>query len=268
MSLKFVGLHAHTVFSVADGLGYPKDHYKYAQENGMDALATTDHGNANAFGYMAEESLKFKKAGNPFKIIYGVEAYFHPSLSDWKKLKEAKDSGDEVVETFIENEKETKGKYYDPIRRRHHLVIVAKNYIGLTNLFRLITESYRQGFYRFPRVDYKMLEKYNDGLIVSTACVHPEAKIITSNGIMKMSEVVTLVKEGEKVQVLGRDLKNNKDVFEEVTWGDLTKFVKKIYKIKLKDGKELKVTGDHKIYTNKGWVQARDLTKNHKILAL
>ena len=49
--IKFVGLHAHSVFSVFDGLGYPKDHMDFADENGCDALALTDHGNMNGLAH-------------------------------------------------------------------------------------------------------------------------------------------------------------------------------------------------------------------------
>ena len=46
--IPFVGLHAHSVAgSPFDALGYPPEHMEYAYANGMDALALTDHGNAN-----------------------------------------------------------------------------------------------------------------------------------------------------------------------------------------------------------------------------
>lgn len=169
---KFVGLHAHTgVGSIADGLGYPSEHFDYAQKNGMSAMAITDHGNCNAYGYMAEYAAKLKSKGNPFKVIYGIEAYLHPSLAEWKKTKEQKEAGDEEVLNFIENESESKGKHYDPIKRRHHLVLVATNQTGLRNIFKLVTRSYREGFYRMPRIDFSMLKEHNEGIIASSACL-------------------------------------------------------------------------------------------------
>ena len=50
--IPFVGLHAHSVAgSPFDALGYPPDHMEFAYENGMDALALTDHGNMNGLAW-------------------------------------------------------------------------------------------------------------------------------------------------------------------------------------------------------------------------
>ena len=50
--IPFVGLHAHSVAgSIFDALGYPSEHMDFAYKNGMDALALTDHGNANGLAY-------------------------------------------------------------------------------------------------------------------------------------------------------------------------------------------------------------------------
>lgn len=169
--IKFVGLHAHTTFSIGDAIGFPKDHFDFALENGMDALAITDHGNLNSAGYSLQAAEEYKKKGVPFKVLFGVEAYIHPSLEQWAQLKGAKDSGDQAVQNFIENERESKGKYYDPINRRHHLVLIAQNEQGMKNIFRMVSKSYREGFYRYPRIDFEMMKKHNEGVIASTACI-------------------------------------------------------------------------------------------------
>ena len=84
--LKFVGLHAHSVAgSIFDALGYPGEHMDFAYQNGMDALALTDHGNQNGLAYQVLHAKKMKKEGKVFKPIFGVEAYFLPSISKWKK---------------------------------------------------------------------------------------------------------------------------------------------------------------------------------------
>ena len=50
--------------------------------------------------------------------------------------------------------------------------MLAQNQKGLNNLFKLISLSHQgDNFYRFPRIDLEMLKKYNEGLIVSTACL-------------------------------------------------------------------------------------------------
>ena len=73
--LKFAGLHAHSVAgSPFDALGYPAEHMEFAYKNGMDALALTDHGNMNGFGWQVEHAKRMKKAGKDFKPIFGCEA--------------------------------------------------------------------------------------------------------------------------------------------------------------------------------------------------
>jgi len=65
------------------------------------------------------------------------------------------------------------GKFFDPIKRRHHLVVLPRTSVGLERLFGLVSRGYSEGFYRFPRVDYKMIKEASKGghLMLSTACL-------------------------------------------------------------------------------------------------
>ena len=83
--IPFVGLHAHSGLSLNDGLGYPQDHMDFAYENGADALALTDHGHMNGLPYQVLHARKMKANGKNFKPIFGVEAYFNPSLDQWRE---------------------------------------------------------------------------------------------------------------------------------------------------------------------------------------
>jgi len=207
---KFVGLHAHDGFSTFDGLDYPQDHIDFVKKNNMDAMAITNHGHMNSFAHAYLHVQKINKAGANFKFIPGCEMYVHPDLGVWQieyNLKKAKkkgdiseiarlqrlkseiasplfaviDSDDELISLgkddaglTVENEDETKsGKFFDPIKRRHHLVVLPRTSIGLQRLFHLISRGYSEGFYRFPRVDYKMLKEAAKGghLMVSSACL-------------------------------------------------------------------------------------------------
>ena len=56
-------------------------------------------------------------------------------------------------------------------KRRYHLVVTARNQQGLKNLFTLVKKSYKYGFYRYPRVDFQMLQEHGEGLHISTACL-------------------------------------------------------------------------------------------------
>ena len=85
---KFVGLHAHSTFSVGDAIGLPQDHIDFAIKNGSDALALTDHGNMNGVSHQQLKIADLAKNGQKFKAIPGVEAYFVDDLVAWKELKE------------------------------------------------------------------------------------------------------------------------------------------------------------------------------------
>ena len=185
---RFVGLHAHSHFSIMDGLGTPQEHIDFVLENGMDAWALTDHGNASGFCHAHTKAKELKKAGRKFKFIPGVEAYYHPDLDEWRKdhaaAKEAKaeerrsknqaakvDKDD--LGATLENESDTKdtSKWFDPVRRRHHLVLLPTSRTGLENIFRLISRSHKEGFYRFPRIDRRMLKEHGQDVIVTSACI-------------------------------------------------------------------------------------------------
>lgn len=179
--LPFVGLHAHSVAgSPFDALGYPPDHMEFAYENGMDALALTDHGNMNGLAWQVLHAKKMLKQGKEFKPIFGCEAYFIPSVKKWKKeyeeiKAESKKKSDYEADnsgTTVEDEGASKKKIKSILNRRRHLILLAMNQVGLQNIFKMISQSYSgDNFYRYPRVDYDMLRKYNEGVIAASACL-------------------------------------------------------------------------------------------------
>lgn len=274
MSLKFVSLHNHSGFSLYDGIGSTEDIanwvIKNAGEEGM-AFAQTDHGSCSGAGAIAAAQKKLK---DKIRIFYGTESYYLPSLKDWATLKrqreeEKKEQKEEVSDDLvIENEAESKSKYFDPINRRNHLVLVAQNQVGLKNLFRLVSKSYKSGFYRKPRIDFEMLKQHHEGLIASTACVHPDAIIRTSIGEITIKQLVERIKQKEEIYVMCFSETENRIVFERAIWGEQTRKQAKLIKIKLKNGKELKLTPDHKVCTDRGWLEVRNIKKTDKILGI
>ena len=180
--IPFVGLHAHSVAgSIFDAIGYPDEHMDYCYENGGEALALTDHGNMNGFSHQFLHWQKMQAEGKEFKPIFGVEAYFLPSIEEWRedydRIKEdaklaktlAKDG---TAGATVEDEEASKKAVKSVVNRRSHLVLLAQNQTGLSNLFKLISESYKEeNFYRYPRIDYKLLAKYSEGVIASSACL-------------------------------------------------------------------------------------------------
>jgi len=137
MSKHFTHLHVHTEYSLLDGAITLPKLINQAKEQGLKSLAITDHG--NIFG-----AVKFfqlcKKAG--IKPILGMEAYLTEDV----------------------NQRSVEKKYY-------HAILLVQNEIGYKNLCKLISFSYKEGFYFKPRIDYQALEKYSDGLIVTSACL-------------------------------------------------------------------------------------------------
>ena len=151
----------------------------FAYKNGMNALALTDHGNANGLAGQVLHAKKMLKDGKDFKPIFGVEAYFIPSVTKWKEeyenIKAAAKNKSEYEAgksgTTIENEG-SKKKMKSVLNRRRHMILLAQNQEGLQNIFKMISSSYAgNNFYRFPRVDYALLRKYNKGVIAASACL-------------------------------------------------------------------------------------------------
>lgn len=276
-SIPFVGLHAHSgIGSPFDGLGYPGEHMEFAFENGNDALALTDHGNMNGFAYQVQHAQKMMQEGKDFKPIFGVEAYFLPSVEEWreqlekaKEDKKAKRTIDKSQSgTTIEDEG-NKRQVKNILNRRRHLILLAQNQTGLNNIFSMVSKSYSpEYFYRFPRMDYAMLKEHNEGVIAASACLTKDATLHTDMGEQTLGEVIERLHNKEKVFTLSYNIEEDKICYEEVVWGDITRKNTEIVKIKLKNGKTLRLTPDHKVYTDKGWIEAGDLKKYKKVKIL
>ena len=142
--MSFVHLHCHSEYSLLDGANRIDDLIRRAQEFEQPALAVTDHGNLHAAWDFQE---KAKKAG--IKPILGMEAYVA--------------TGDRRQRTRTAGEK----SYY-------HLVLLARDLAGYRNLVKLSSLAYTEGFYGKPRVDRELLARYNEGLVVSSACMAGE----------------------------------------------------------------------------------------------
>jgi len=167
MSKHFTHLHLHSEFSLLDGaIGLDKL-IGFGKEQKFKALAITDHG--NIFGAV-KFFQKCKKAG--IKPIIGMEAYLT----------------EDVAVKSLEK------KYY-------HLILLVQNEIGYKNLCKLISFSFQAGFYFKPRIDYKTLEKYSEGLIVTSACLGGHIPTLLMNNNEKDAAIYT----DWFLRVFGRD---------------------------------------------------------------
>mgnify|MGYP003150210568 CR=1 FL=1 len=181
-NIPFIGLHAHSVAgSPFDGFGYPDEHIDYAHSNGMNALALTDHGNMNGLPHQVLHVKKMKEEGKNFKPIFGVEAYFVPSVAEWKEEYERVKADKKAAKKQLasddgrlatEDENASKKKSDNKIRARRHLILLAQNQIGLNNIYKLVSSAHQgDNFYRYPRIDYDLLNEHSEGVIASSACL-------------------------------------------------------------------------------------------------
>ena len=192
--LKFVGLHAHSCAgSPFDALGYPGEHMDFAYENGMNAIALTDHGNMNGFAWQVEHAKKMKEEGKDFKPIFGCEAYYVPSVEKWwKNYDHNKKTKKEIAKGVVMEDADKHRK----IVPNSHFLLLAKNQTGLNNLFKLVSSSFQEkNFYRKPRIDLALLKKYSEGLIATTTCISgPFAKVVWENSELNHHELLEIMR--------------------------------------------------------------------------
>ncbi len=163
--MSFVHLHVHTRYSLLDGANKIDPLIARVHAAGMPAVAITDHG--NMFGAV-DFYQKATAAG--VKPILGCEVYVAP--------KSRMDKGGGRADDF-----EAGGN--------HHLILLVMNQQGYRNLCRLVTLSYKEGFYYKPRIDKELLREYNAGLIALSGCLASEVnQAIASGSIERAREVM------------------------------------------------------------------------------
>jgi len=152
----FVHLHVHTQYSLLDGACLLDRLVDKAVQFKLPALAMTDHG--NLFGAIKFYNLCIKRGVKP---IIGSEVYVAAGSRFDKDYKPGLDSN-------------------------YHLILLAKDEEGYTNLVKLVSLAHLEGFYYKPRVDRELLSQYSKGLIASSACLKGEiASCILSDNLPK-----------------------------------------------------------------------------------
>jgi len=187
----FVHVHVHSHYSILDGMSKINELVDKAIASGMTALALTDHG--AMFGIKEFFDYVAKKNAPVFAEIKRID---HQIVSN-------DGANHELLDECREKKKDLEKRLFKPIlgcetyvaRRTlsdknskedgsgYHLILLAKNKIGYHNLCKLISTAWIDGFYYRPRIDKALLEKYKEGLIVSTACLGGEipAKILSGD---------------------------------------------------------------------------------------
>lgn len=160
-SSDFVHLHNHTQYSLLDGLTKIPKLVEFVKEDGMEAVAMTDHGTLSG----TVDFYKNAKAAG-IKPLIGIETYV--AMRGHKDKDPQKD------------------------KQRFHLIVIAMNNTGYQNLMRLSTAANLEGYYYYPRIDHDLLEKYNEGLIVTSACMGGEIGQALKNGQTEKAEAIAL----------------------------------------------------------------------------
>ena len=178
----FVHLHVHTQYSLLDGQSKIPNIVDKAIANGMRGMAITDHGNMMGIKEFSDyvSSLKGKARGK---------------LKDMQQQMEGLTDEEERAKLTADMEKQQRVIDFMPIfgcemyvaRRRkedklkeagdasgYHLIVLAKNMRGYKNLIKLVSRAWVDGLYYKPRTDRADLEKYHEGLIVTSACIAGE----------------------------------------------------------------------------------------------
>ncbi|WP_244209573.1 DNA polymerase III subunit alpha [Rathayibacter festucae] len=140
-----------------DGAARVKPLIDAAVEEGMPAIAVTDHGNVfGAFDFWRTATA----AG--IKPIIGTEAYITPGThrSDKTRIRWGDGGGDDVSGS---------GAYT-------HMTLLSSTTTGMHNLFRLSSRASIEGYYFKPRMDREILAEHSEGLIATTGCPSGEVQ--------------------------------------------------------------------------------------------
>ena len=144
--MAFAHLHVHTEYSLLDGSNKIKEYVEKIKALGMTAGAITDHG-------VMYGVIDFYKAAREAGInpVLGCEVYVAPGSRLDREMVHGED------------------RYY-------HLVLLAENNVGYSNLMKIVSKGFVEGYYYKPRVDMEVLEKYHEGIIALSACLAGEVQ--------------------------------------------------------------------------------------------
>lgn len=261
---KFVHLHVHSQYSVLDGQCSIKDLVNHAIDDGMPALALTDHG--VMFGIKELINTVNGKNSSHKKAISSYQEELK-SLEEKDNLTAEEETRKGELSTLIGEEE---SKLLKPIigcecycarRRRfdkdsdvhdpyhpnrsidasgYHLIVLAKNLQGYHNLAKIVSYGWTEGYYYRPRIDKELLEKYHEGLIVCSACLGGEIpQHILAGNIDKAKDTIKWFKNlfGDDYYLEIQRHKTNNPKGNQETY----ELQKKVNRVILELGKELGV---------------------------
>ncbi len=183
MGDSFTHLHVHTEYSMLDGASRLDDVIHAAAVDGQPALGITDHG--NMYGVL-DFYRGCREQG--IKPIIGTEIYLAHESRDERPSRRGKadDSGGD-----------TGGgqKLY------YHAILLAENDVGYKNLIQLSSQAFLSGYHYKPRADWELLDKYHEGLIITSGCLG--GHVLQS--LMQGQEKIALEQAARFQEIFGRD---------------------------------------------------------------
>ncbi|MBE8953746.1 MAG: PolC-type DNA polymerase III [Quinella sp. 1Q7] len=213
--VKRVELHVHTKMSAMDAVIPVDKLIRTAADWGWSAVAITDHGVIQAFPAAAQTAAKLAKSGKPIKIIYGMEGYL---VGDDFKQKHA-----------------------------NHVIILARNKVGLGNLYKLVSISQIRFMYYRPRIPKELLSELRDGLIIGSACEAGELirAIVAGKSDAELEEIANFYDYLEIQPIQNNAFLVRSEDFPNVTGDeDLRDINRKVAALAKKLGKPLVATTD------------------------
>ena len=212
---KRVELHLHTQMSAMDGVSAPEDLIKRAASWGHKAIAITDHGVLQGY----PEAFAAGKKNN-IKIIYGVEGY----LLD--------DTGVDKENFNIKDYKTT------------HIILWVKNYTGLKNLYKLVSISHLEYFYKKPRLLKSIINEHREGLLLSSACEAGDLyrAIVNNESEERILEIASFYDYLEIQPVANNSYMVDTGIVNDVE--GIRNFNRKVIEVADKLGKKVIATGD------------------------
>ena len=202
----FIHLHVHTQYSLLDGQASIDALINKAYDDGMRAIAVTDHG--NMFGIKEFFNKVNKKNGK----VQGTIKDLQKELKTLSAKEERTDEENARLAEIPGLLEKAKGDLFKPIigcecycARNHrlqktekedrsgwHLIVLAKNMTGYKNLIKIVSQSWTEGFYGRPRIDKELLEQHREGLIVCSACLGGEIPQKIMHGNIHAAEEAVL----------------------------------------------------------------------------
>ncbi len=222
-----------------------------------------------------------KQGGRRRGANMGILRIDHPDIMEFIKAKENNDELNNfnlsvgLTEAFMEAvEQDRSYDLLDPKTKEVLAQLKAKE------VFQVIVEmawkNGEPGIVFLDRINRDNVVPEVGEIESTNPCLHPETLISTKNGLITIEDLHKQYEDKEieiftDDRVINEKIKHNgREYYENgVSLRKAKVFktgIKKTLRVKLKNGQEIKVTPEHKIFTTEGWVEAQNLESGQDVL--